>query len=353
MANRGVNIRRDMKINSAYVTALRQAIRDLGHDPSALIDETVPMNEFEFYQLCNKIASTIDDPTLALRYGSALHLGTHGVLGNALTSCRTLRQAAEFLVRHNPVSTMEARIHFAFDHDNAILSLTTGIELPAAPNFMPEVFFMAAVNGISEMVGMELAGCHVEFAFEPTMPEEIYAQFIGVPVRFGESGNRFIGPRDAVNLPLSAAGNEVADIYVRQCSKILIERSRAANCAAQVRRILLNANNKITSEHAVAERLKMSARTLRRRLSEEKTSFREIFDEIRKDMAMAYLRETRLPIAEIGLLLGFDDVANFRRAFRRWNGSSPQFYRKQKISDDEAEATENMNDGAIVSSSFS
>ncbi|MDO8289502.1 MAG: AraC family transcriptional regulator ligand-binding domain-containing protein [Parvibaculum sp.] len=335
-----------MKINSAYVTAFKQAIRDSGHDPSIFFDDTVAIDEVEFYQLCNKAAESINDPTFALRYGSALHLGTHGVLGNALMSCRTLRQAAEFLVRHNPVSTMEAHIHFAFDHDNAILSFTPGIELPAAPNFLPEVFFMAAINGISEMVGVELAGCRVEFAFEPTMPEEIYTRFIGLPVHFGAGVNRFIGPRDAVNLPLAAAGNEVADIYVRQCSKILIERSRSANCAARVRRILLNANNKITSEHAVAERLKMSARTLRRRLSDEKTSFREIFDELRRDMAMAYLSETRLPIAEIGLLLGFDDVANFRRSFRRWNGNSPQTYREQKIIDDKTNITGSLDSNA-------
>jgi len=348
-----------MKINSAYVTALKQSVRDLGHDASSLIDDTVQLDEFEFYQLCNKIAETIDDPRLALRYGSALHLGTHGILGNALMSCRNLRQAAEFLVRHNPVSTMDARIAFAFDQDSAILTFTSGIELPAAPTFLPEVFLMAAINGISEMVGTELEGCHIEFAFEPVMEVDVYTQYMGLPVQFGSSANRFVGPRDAVNIPLAAAGNEVADIYVRQCGKILIERSRSSDCAAQVRRILLNANNKITSEHAVAERLKMSDRTLRRRLSEEKTSFREIFDELRRDMAMAYLRETKLPIAEVGFLLGFDDVANFRRAFRRWNGGSPQSYRAEEARRectaqfDEMETSEDFDGEETAPSIFS
>ncbi|MGV8996604.1 MAG: AraC family transcriptional regulator ligand-binding domain-containing protein [Parvibaculaceae bacterium] len=342
-----------MKINSAYVTAFKQTIRDLGHDPAALVDDSVSFDEIEFYQMCNKVAEEICDPRLALLYGSALHLGTHGILGNALLSCRTLRHAAEFLVRHNPVSTMDARIGFSFDQSNAILSFTPGIELPAAPTFMSEVFFMAAVNAISELVGASLDGCHIEFAFEPVMSEDIYAKYMGLPVRFGSSANRFVGPREAVNIPLAASGNEVADIYVRQCSKILIERSRSSNCAAQVRRILLNANNKITSEHAVAERLKMSDRTLRRRLSEEKTSFREIFDALRRDMAMAYLHETKLPISEIGMLLGFDDVANFRRAFRRWKGTSPQSYRGEKEKCDEPISPEGLGGDVATSSSIS
>lgn len=314
-------------INSAYVTALKQAIRESGHNPSTFIDDQSVLDEAAFYQLCNKVAAALADPTFALRYGSALHLGTHGILGTALMSCRTLRQAAEFLVRHNPVNSLDSHVSFAFDRDNAILTFTPGIELPAAPNFLPEAFFMAVVNAISEMVGAELEGCRVEFAFSPAMPEEIYRQFIGIPVHFGESGNRFIGPRSAVNLPLPAAANEVADIYVRQCSKLLIEQNRDRGCAALVRRALLNTRGKQASEHDIAERLNMSDRTLRRRLAEEDTSFRAISDSLRNDMAMAYLRETRLPIAEVGMLLGFDDVANFRRAFRRWNGVSPQGYR--------------------------
>tara|TARA_R110000868_G_scaffold100912_12_gene277785 strand:- start:483 stop:1508 length:1026 start_codon:yes stop_codon:yes gene_type:complete len=317
-----------MKISSAYVTALKQAIRDLGHDPAALISDSIDFDEVEFFALCDRAACYVDDPSFALRYGSALHLGSHGILGSALMSCRTLRQAAEFLVQHSPAGLMDSRVHFAFDRDNAILSMTPGIELPSAPNFLPEVFFMAAVNAIGEMVGAELDGCRVEFAFEPTMPEHIYQQYIGLPVVFGEPTNRFVGPRDAVNFPLAAAGNEVADIFVRQCSKLLIEKNRSAGCSAQVRRVLAGSKTRIATEQAIAEHLNMSGRTLRRRLAAENTTFREIQEAMRNDMAIGYLRETRLPIAEIGSLLGFDDVANFRRAFRRWNGCSPQSFRE-------------------------
>jgi AraC-like DNA-binding protein len=211
--------------------------------------------------------------------------------------------------------------------------MTSGTELPAAPHFLPEVFIMAVVNAISELVGAELEGCHVEFAFQPTMPPDVYESFIGLPVRFGKDGNRFIGPRDAVNLPLAAAHNEVAEIFVRQCSMLLVEKNGARNHTMQVRRILLNSKRKISCEHAVAQQLNMSGRTLRRRLSDEETSFREIYDELRKEMATAYLTETRISIAEIGSLLGFDDVANFRRAFRRWNDCSPQQFRAAQGTD--------------------
>jgi AraC-like DNA-binding protein len=72
----------------------------------------------------------------------------------------------------------------------------------------------------------------------------------------------------------------------------------------------------------------MSERTLRRRLAEEETSYRDLLDEVRSHLAREYLRDTPLTVVDIASLLGFEDVANFRRAFRRWTGLAPQKYRE-------------------------
>jgi AraC-like DNA-binding protein len=228
--------------------------------------------------------------------------------------------------------------------------MAPGIELPLAANFMTEIFFAAAVTAIGELVGGELAGCRIEFTFQPSMPEEVYCRLLGMPVLFGKSGNRLIGPREAVDLPLNAAGNAVADMYVRQCGKLLREQGRAENYASEVRRVLLNARGEVASEYEVASRLHMSGRTLRRRLSCEGTSFREILDDLRNELAKGYLRDTKLSIAEVGAIMGFEDAANFRRAFRRWNGCSPQGYRATPAGDEFAEALDMRETAFEISS---
>ena len=326
-ANREDKVGRAMKINSAYVVALSKAIQSLGHDPATFIQNPDELGEAEFFLLCDRVAAHVSDPSFALCFGSGLHLGMHGILGNAVMSCRTLQQAAEFLVRHNPLDTIGCKLNFAFNKENAILTLTENTELPSAPHFLPQVFLMAVVNGIRELTGRDLINCRVEFAFPPLMPETTYKEFFEIPIVFNAPRNSFIGPREATALPLASAGNEVADIFVRQCSRLLTERDETPSCASQVRHILADRNDGCISEHEVAKKLHMSSRTLRRRLSAEDTSFREIYDDMRNGMAIAYLTETRLPILEIGLMLGFDDVANFRRAFRRWNNCSPQAFR--------------------------
>ena len=71
----------------------------------------------------------------------------------------------------------------------------------------------------------------------------------------------------------------------------------------------------------------MGERTLRRKLREEGTSFRELVDQLRMDMAIKYLRDTDLTVEAISESLGFSDAANFRQAFRRWTNAAPQAYR--------------------------
>jgi AraC-like DNA-binding protein len=78
----------------------------------------------------------------------------------------------------------------------------------------------------------------------------------------------------------------------------------------------------------VAERMNMSTRTLRRRLKDEGSSYRELLDEIRFGLAKEYLGKTNLSMEEICRLLGYSESGNFSHAFRRWSGQSPRQWRQ-------------------------
>ena len=79
----------------------------------------------------------------------------------------------------------------------------------------------------------------------------------------------------------------------------------------------------------MAEKMDMSVRTLRRRLSSEGSSYRELLDEIRYGLAREYLAETLLPMEEIAELLGYTEPGNFSHAFRRWSGQPPRTWRQR------------------------
>ena len=71
----------------------------------------------------------------------------------------------------------------------------------------------------------------------------------------------------------------------------------------------------------------MSARTLRRRLDKEGTSYQRIKDGARRDAAIAFLNNPALTVSDVAELIGFSDPSAFHRSFKRWTGVSPGEYR--------------------------
>jgi AraC-like DNA-binding protein len=111
------------------------------------------------------------------------------------------------------------------------------------------------------------------------------------------------------------------------CEESLQEIEMRAGLVGKVRQVILVNLIRPTSFSAVARHLHMTTRTLRRKLQAENTSFRKLADELRMQMAIKYLRDTDLPIGNVAYALGFDDDANFRRAFRRWTTLTPHEFR--------------------------
>jgi AraC-like DNA-binding protein len=110
---------------------------------------------------------------------------------------------------------------------------------------------------------------------------------------------------------------------------MLAATRRSAEFTTGTRRWLLATPGRFPPFEEAAAMMHMSPRTLRRRLSEEGTTYQEIVHELRRQLAETYLRGNVLTVTEIAEMLGYTDVSNFRRAFVAWTGSSPAAYRRQ------------------------
>ena len=82
------------------------------------------------------------------------------------------------------------------------------------------------------------------------------------------------------------------------------------------------------SASALSRQLRLGTRTLRRRLEEHGTSYLAVLERVRRDVALAALRDPNVPLSEVARRAGFADQAAFSRAFRRWHGVAPGAYRR-------------------------
>ncbi|RMA82350.1 AraC family transcriptional regulator [Umboniibacter marinipuniceus] len=157
---------------------------------------------------------------------------------------------------------------------------------------------------------------------------DFFEQAFGCPVHF-ESERWFIEMDAAqVEAPLPTANPEI----LQSCERIMAEylaRMDKADISHRVYQLILEllvAGE--PSQERVADALHMSTRSLHRKLTAAGTNFKSLLDNTRRELAMQYIRQSNLSIADITYNLGFYDASSFSRAFKRWTGMSPAKYRR-------------------------
>ncbi|TAE56326.1 MAG: AraC family transcriptional regulator [Bacteroidetes bacterium] len=121
--------------------------------------------------------------------------------------------------------------------------------------------------------------------------------------------------------------SRLLQLYDKHARTLLRSQTTTENYCTRVRRILLEQmREEAPGIEQVAERLHLSVRSLQMRLKEEGTTYQQILNSVRKQMAMACLREPRVRKGEIAQLLGFSEISVFSRTFKKWTGQSPSEY---------------------------
>ena len=128
----------------------------------------------------------------------------------------------------------------------------------------------------------------------------------------------------------SSADPGIAQLCEDYCEQF-VERSEGKSLFQQdiLRACVRNLSSSNVQAPVVAKTLNVSVRTMYRRLAEEGVSYQSLLDKLRSSVALEYIRNTQLSVEEIATQCGYQDVSNFRKAFRRWTGTSPSFYRTQ------------------------
>jgi AraC-like DNA-binding protein len=106
----------------------------------------------------------------------------------------------------------------------------------------------------------------------------------------------------------------------------------ASNLVARTRRVLLDQLAAGTPQLGkVASLFNITERQLQRKLRDQGTTFGQLLDQVRLELALRYLQDPRMTMVDIALSLGFSDQSNFVKAFKRWQGETPGQYRRRSL----------------------
>lgn len=189
--------------------------------------------------------------------------------------------------------------------------------------FRLEAALASVWRGLVAMVPNVQPYTAISFDFPPA--NEITAQLGNVQFNAPETSLTF--PREFLTAPMplhSASGLEQG---LAQCEASMRFLQQEQSLNLRVQDCLTLVRQRYPSLEEVAEQLHLSSRSLRRYLAEEGTSFGALLVDAKRLDALRLLQDERLTIADIAQRLGYQDPANFTRAFRRWVGKTPSAWR--------------------------
>ncbi|MBK1875097.1 AraC family transcriptional regulator [Marinobacter sp. 1-3A] len=294
-------------------------------DGEALIARDQEMRLIE-----NLILALPDTPALGLKLGMQYNVATFGIWGFALSTSRTLRDAAKTAIRYLPLSTAYCRL-YCFDEDGFFgIGLDPEFIPPHVRQFLLERDLATGVNLVRELSLSGLAISKAEFEG----PEPAYAGFIeevlGVRPTYNSHRNAIMVAGLAADKPLPTFNARLVRMLNDQC-RLQLEQRQTSGLSGLVRQQILGPLGLVATLDEVASALAMSSRSLRRKLEQEGTSFRALVDEERRQTATQILSGSHMKLDELAIHLGYTDTASFTRAFRRWMGVSPGEYRKTNV----------------------
>lgn len=331
---------RNATVSVAGPAAIPAVLRRLGHDPGAILveagldptlfDDTgnlVPLSGLgRLLTLC--VARTgREEFGLLVGQRAGLHsLGLVGLLARYAPDVGSaLRRLGEYMYLHHggALTTVKA------EGDTATLSY--GIHQPnvESTDQIGDGSLAVLFNILRELCGPDWRPIEVHLCRGKPGNLDPYKAFFGSPLRFGTGENAIVFSSVWLGRRLPELDAELQRLLKKQVEEI--EARHRDAFPDQVRGVLRAALlTRRASADEVAALFSMHSRTLNRRLHEFDTSFRELVDEGRYEIARQMLENSSLDVTEVASSLGYADASAFTRAFRRWSGTTPAAWRARR-----------------------
>ena len=315
----------------AYLAAMGHessaVLRAQGVDPLIFQDPEARLPLTTAASLWSAGSRLTNDANLGLHVAEAIRPGAFGVLGLAIRTSDTLGGGLARLCRCHRFLHDVAQVRLAISGERAVLSHRLAIP-GGLPRAVAEYVVAAWLVTSRQATGTDWSPLQVRFSHAAPEDTAEHRRVFGCPVVFGHECGEMEFARELLDLPLLEANPELQRILEAQVMAALNKLPKGAATTDAVRHHLAAELSKgAPTLKEIAPRLRMSSRTLHRRLEEERTSYRQVLDEVRRELAARHLQERHLAIGEIAFVLGFSEPSAFHRAFKRWTGRAPLHYR--------------------------
>ena len=309
--------------------ALPAVLRQAGLPIHLLEQERVWLDTRELFAFYSAIDRVSQEPAIGLKIGSEERLERYSPIAIAALYTRSFREAMDRISRYKRLTgPQEIRVTDGVEECTVeFLWLLSDCEEPTP---LVDMCISWLVTIGRRGIGRHIHPLRVELKRAARWRER-YEEFYGCPVHFECPTNKVFFRTADVHQPFLTHNLDLLEMVAPQLDAELRKQALDRSLDTQVKTILKRflAGQKPRLED-VAFEMRLSTRTLQRRLLAEGHSFHRLVEEARREMAQHYLLESSLELNETAYLLGFEDPNSFIRAFHRWEGTSPGEWRNSR-----------------------
>jgi AraC-like DNA-binding protein len=277
-------------------------------------------------EMIRKARYLTQEPGLGILVGLNTRANTYGFLSFAAMSASSLGEAVDLSIRYSSMLTTAFRFRLNAVDDFAGLI----VDEQCGPSDCRDVLLLGLLVGI-RMIGCALTGREPWRPIDVAMPEPAYYRRLAhlVPeLRFDQPVNQVVLRQSDLELPLLTPNRAALRLATDQCEKGLRDLGADAGIEQATLQAMYREDETLPFVK-VAAALRISPRTLRRRLAESGLTFSELTQKARSERALLLLRSSELSLEDVAERLGYSTLSNFVRAFRKWTGVTPAAYRKR------------------------
>ena len=277
-------------------------------------------------------AEALDDSAFGLHLATQANPREAGLLYYVTSAASNIGEALALFARYSRIVNEAVRIKHAPAREGLIAEISfVGLPRHTAKQ-VTEFGIGITIKALREIAGRNIRPTHLSFFHARNSDLKEFDAFFGCAVEFGASGDQVAFSNETLALPLVTEDPHLLETLRPICDEAAKERGTATG---SLRAAVENEAQKLlphgkAKRHRVAKTLGHSERTLTRRLADENTTYEEVVDQLRRSLALQYIKEPTLSLSQIAWLLGYEGSSSFHHAFVRWTGRSPSATRNEK-----------------------
>jgi AraC-like DNA-binding protein len=276
-------------------------------------------------------AASRSNQNVGLEIGSQTEANDIGALGYALRCAPSVEKALETMHQFVVVFSQKSRIDFVVDAWEVRVDYQINDPLIIYRRQDAEFAIATILRQLNLITDNRMKPVRVDFEHDKPTDTSVHKTLFGCALYFNQPTNRLYFSSDVLTLPVEQSNERLYQALEPYLQRQREERTEPDQLLPRITKIIAaDLSSGVTSLDVISEQFGVSRRTLQRRLQQEGVKFSTLIEEVRRELALAYITDSDYSVTEISILVGYSESGSFSRAFHRWTGQAPLEYREKK-----------------------